>query len=542
MNIWKRIALLFMVLLFSAIAWFMYIIRIPEPETAPLVYDLNKLEKVSDTFYRYEDAWLKKNRFGIWEMYISGSPEELGISNGILARELINYQEAAFVRQLKKMIPSESYLKFLKYVTSFMNHRLPEYIPLEYQKEIKALSVFASDDFQFIGDNYARQLNYHAAHDIGHAMQNLHLVKCTAFGVRNNKSSDSSLLIGRNFDFYVGDEFAENKIVLFVKPDSGYPFASITWGGMIGVVSGINDQGLSITLNSAKSEIPLFAKTPVSIIAREILQYASNIEEAFDIAKRHPSFVAESFFISSSQDRNFAVIEKSPDTTILFQPDQDQLILTNHFQSKELFNTEINQENMEENVTGYRYARVEELLDGKNSFNEFDFAGVLRDTKGLNNKDIGLGNEGAVNQLIAHHSVIFKPEEKAFWISSHPFQFGTYVNYHLDSVFNKVVAGSVSITEKNIPADTAFINKIYPKFLRFAKMRKEIGNHMEIDVNSFVESNPDYFHTYELLGDYYTYLAEKENAINSYNSALELFIPNKHEEKRIRKKLDKLKK
>jgi len=542
MTLLKRIAFIFLALLFLFLAWFFYIIQIPEPITKPLVYDLSKLEKVSDSFYRYEDSWLRKNKYGLWEMYISGSPEELGLKNGILAKGLIHSQEEAFVHQIKKMIPSEFYLRFLKYITSFMNHRLPDYIPLEYQREIKALSLFASDDFSFIGDNYARQLNYHAAHDIGHAMQNLHLVECTAFGVKNAKSSDSSLLIGRNFDFYVGDEFAQNKIILFVNPDHGLPFASITWGGMIGVVSGMNSRGLSVTLNSAKSEIPLFAKTPVSIIAREILQYATNISEAYDIAKRHPSFVAESFYISSAEDHDFAIIEKTPDTTILYHPNNNQLILTNHFQSKVLLNTKINQENIRENVTQYRFERVEELLDEKKQFDPFDFAKILRDTKGHHDQNIGLGNEGAINQLIAHHSVIFKPEEKSLWVSTHPYQLGVYVNYQLDSVFNhpKIMSSSIAQIEKDIPADSSFLNHDYKRYLRFVKMRDKLKSNESVDAMAFIKSNPNYFYTYELLGDWYSNKNNLTQAISCYRSALQLFIPNEFEKKRIQEKLNSL--
>jgi penicillin V acylase-like amidase (Ntn superfamily) len=87
-------------------------------------------------------------------------------------------------------------------------------------------------------------LNYHAAHDIGHALQNMNLVACTAFEVKGDKSVDSSMLIGRNMDFSSGDKFAENKIIAFCKPDRGYNFCYITWPGMIGVVSGMNNQGL----------------------------------------------------------------------------------------------------------------------------------------------------------------------------------------------------------------------------------------------------------------------------------------------------------
>ncbi len=58
-----------------------------------------------------------------------------------------------------------------------------------------------------------------------------------SFGTWNDRSKDSSLIIGRNFDFYVGDKFAEDKIVAFYKPDKGYRFMFITWAGFTGVVS-----------------------------------------------------------------------------------------------------------------------------------------------------------------------------------------------------------------------------------------------------------------------------------------------------------------
>src|SRR5688500_5105482 len=112
------------------------------------------------------------------------------------------------------------------------------------------------------------------------------LVGCTAFATWGSHSEDGTLLIGRNFDFYVGDEFDRNNIVAFYSPEQGHRFMMITFGGMTGVLSGMNDQGLTVTLNAAKSEIPSASATPVSLVAREILQYASTIEEAFEIAKR----------------------------------------------------------------------------------------------------------------------------------------------------------------------------------------------------------------------------------------------------------------
>ncbi|OYT14832.1 MAG: peptidase C45 [Bacteroidetes bacterium 4572_77] len=480
----------FLGLLLLFLVYFFWAIQIEEPKIDKNQIHKEQLLQINDTSFIYQDAWLRKNSYGLWEMYISGSPTELGIKNGILSEKLMHFQEAAFVEQLREMIPSDNYLSFLKYVTAYMNRKLPDYIPIEYQNEIKAVSLFSSPDFSFIGDSYMRQLNYHAAHDIGHAMQNLHLVECTAFGVWGSRSEDSSLLIGRNFDFYVGDAFAKNKIVQFVKPTQGYAFSSITWAGMIGVLSGMNNQGLSITLNSAKADIPFTAKTPVSIIAREILQYSATINQAFEIAKKRRSFVAESFMIASANDHRVAIIEKTPDTTILYQTASEQIELTNHFQSDYLSQSEMNIENEKENVTTYRFKRVKELLARKKQFDPQDFVAILRNTKGLKDADIGLGNEGAINQLIAHHSVVFKPQERRFWISTFPYQEGPFLCYQLDSIFNNTsllkqanslqsplsayksfVSKHQDIPKERIAADSVFLAQDYLQFLKLQRER-----------------------------------------------------------------------
>ena len=93
----------------------------------------------------------------------------------------------------------------------WFNRDLQDNVIKEYQLEILGVSYSASPEFDDIASPYQRILNYHAAHDIGHAVQNMSLVGCTAFGTWGNESEDSTLIIGRNFDFYVGDNFAEIK-------------------------------------------------------------------------------------------------------------------------------------------------------------------------------------------------------------------------------------------------------------------------------------------------------------------------------------------
>ena len=267
--------------------------------TPPNPTDLSALElervEVEKGFYKIGRNWMKQSDSGLWEMYLEGDAFERGVINGKLCKELAEFQEVAFINQIKKIVPSEAYLNYLKYFIAYFNRNLDDNVPEEYRQEIFGVSRSASDDYDYIAPKYHRILNYHAAHDIGHALQDKNMVVgCTSFSTWDQASTDTSLLIARNFDFYVGDEFSRDKVVFFVNPKEGYKFMSLAWGGMVGVVSGMNEAGLTVTMNAGKSDVPTGASTPISLVAREILQYAATVSEAYAIAQKHGTFVSES--------------------------------------------------------------------------------------------------------------------------------------------------------------------------------------------------------------------------------------------------------
>lgn len=535
--------LLVAVVLFVAVLYFSADMLTPEytPRSAGEVV-------CTDSLRQYEGNYLRHSNSGLWELKVNGNAFQRGEAIGKLSPDLLYYQEKVFVDQIREIVPSDNYLKFLRFFIVLFNRNLGKNVPEEFRDEIYGISLSCTHEYDFIGTPYERQLNYHSAHDLGHAMQDYMLVGCSSFATWGENSADSSLIIGRNFDFYMGDKFARNKLVSFYQPEQGYKFASIGWPGMIGVLSGMNETGLTVTINAAKSTMPTASATPISILTREILQYASTIDEAYAIALKRKTFVSESILVGSARDRKAAIIEKSPEKTALFTGSGNQIICTNHYQSDAFRDDERNRENIETSDSPYRFARLQELLEENKPINSLKAAAILRNQKGLENADLGMGNEMAINQLIAHHSVIFLPEQQIMYVSTSPWQCGKYMAYDLNKIFSDTVDfhREIATPELTIPEDYFIKQADYKQFIAYKKLTKLIREKtrrketIEARVlNLYEASNPSFYYVYEVLGDYHAATRQTATAIAYWQKALTLPIPKQAEKERIQQKINK---
>ncbi len=532
--------------LFLALVIYLACVAIMYPPDVSQEKDYTLLERmeVAPDYYQLGRSWFRKSNSGLWELYAEGSPYERGVIIGKLTKELVIKQEDAFHDQICQMVPSRFYRSFLKYCIGWFNRDLDDNVPLENQLEIYGISQSASPQYEYIGSNYQRIMNYHAAHDIGHALQNLALVGCTSFATWNGRSADSSLIIGRNFDFYVGDKFAEDKIVEFLRPDKGYPFAMITWGGMTGVTSGMNLKGVTVTINAAKSLIPSGSAMPIALLARHILQYASNIDEAIKIANDYHTFVSESIMVGSAADNQTVLIEKTPEQIAVVKPvpNQNYMICTNHYQSDLYKNDTYNQEQIKSSASVYRYKRMQELLDNtpKNSVEQT--IAILRDQKGLKGSNIGMGNEKAVNQLIAHHSIVFEPQKGLMWISTSPWQLGEYVAYDLNKIFSEPspkIGADITTVRLKVQPDSFLQTPDFQNFLTFRQLKTDLKAGKEVDLQALITSNPEYYDTYVLAGNAAFSNKDLKAAKGFYQTALTKEIATQGEKTYIENQLKK---
>lgn len=520
--------------------------------------DISNIERIdttriehSATFYTLNNNRLRKNKQGLWELYIEGEPLERGIAAGSLARELIKIQEDAFIGKITELVPSEGYRKFLSKIVAWYNRKLYLNVPEEYKAEIYGVSRYASDEYNAFAKPYVRMLYAHGAHDIGHALQDLMLVGCTSFAAWGEKTEDGQLLIGRNFDFYAGDDFSKEKLVMFVNPTKGHQFMTYGWAGMMGALSGMNAEGLTVTINASKSKIPLLAKTPISILTREILQYASTIEEAIAIAKKRKVFVSESIMIGSAKDKKAILIEVAPDNFGIYDvPNTNQLVCANHFQSKSYDHDKRNQQAIEESHSLYRYERMTELLSENDQLNPEKAVAVLRNREGLEEKHIGYGNEKALNQMLAHHGIVFKPEEQKVWVSTNPYQMGAFVAYDLNTVFKKMTATKKEVViaseEYNIAEDPFIHTKSYSDYETFRVLSRKIETATDTEqkisakeLKEFEQLNPEYWATYFVLGEYYYAHKNYKQALMAFNQAEKKEVTTVSDMKQLKKYIKK---
>ena len=521
--------------------------KISPPETSLYSSQTPVVENLHDSLYSFGDNYLIRNKQGIWELYLSGNPLQLGLNSGSLTQRLYHRQDSLLFTKLKDFVPSERKQRFLYKFLKWFNRDIDKNILPIYRAELYGQSRYADSLFDYIAPKYERSLYLHSAHDIGHALQDLMLVGCSSLAAWGRHTEGGKLLIGRNFDFYLSDDFATEKIVRFVRPTQGYPFMSYAWGGMIGVMSGMNTEGLTVTINAGKSNIPLKARTPISLLCREILQFATTTGEAIAIAKKRKVFVSEAIMVGSAKEGKAILIEVSPKKFGVYEVDNGLLLCANHFQSTPYLKDKKNRKQIAQIHTAYRYKKMQELVSENDRLTPKGIAAILRNTEGLEGRALGYGNEKALNQLLAHHSVIFSPEERIAWVSTAPYQLGEFVAYDLKEIFKGEKYAPHTVypqTNENIPADPFLYTQAYKDYEAYRQLEQRLSQQLRekttiqiSDYLSLTSLNPNYWKGYYLLGEAYWANGQYEEAKEQYKIALTKEIPYTVEKERIEKRL-----
>ncbi len=147
-----------------------------EPDKNDFIIGLDPKIEITDSLFFKGKSSLRKNTFGQWELVASGNPMDLGNTIGDLSAALVQKQEALFFSKIEELVPSNFSRYFLRKFLAWYTRKMYIYVKEEYKDEIYGISHFLSDKYDYLADQYQRSLYLHAAHDIGHALQDLALV------------------------------------------------------------------------------------------------------------------------------------------------------------------------------------------------------------------------------------------------------------------------------------------------------------------------------------------------------------------------------
>jgi hypothetical protein len=220
---------------------------------------------------------------------------------------------------------------------------------------------------------------------------------CSAQMVEPARSSTGGMLFGRDFDFPTFGFLDQYSLVVIYRAKEKHAFASVTFPGLVGCVSGINDAGLCLAeleVNSSKDAAPGFdpAGVPVEMCFRRMMEECKTLDEAEKLLRSlKPSTMCN---LAICDKESAAVLEITP-RNVVRRPAVDSVCsCTNHFRTPELATSK----------QCWRYDRLE---------------GTRNRTK-LGLDDMAKQMNAVSQGRLTIQTMVFAPSEKALYLSLGP--------------------------------------------------------------------------------------------------------------------------
>ena len=364
-------------------------------------------------------------------LYLEGDAYSRGYAHSMLLDQLHYQLEVENLESLERVVPQPfARLAILKssmiWASGMDNHLRPED-----KDEIRGLVDGSTlDPYAAFAPAYTRRVFYHAIHDLGQAWaDSSFVVACSGF---MGKTPDGDWLLGRNFDFDGGPAFDRDKVIQVVRPEQGNAYVSISFAGMLGVVTGMNEEGLAIAIQAVRTNDPPTPGTPMTLMVREVLQEASTLDEVEAILAERKGFVGENVLVIDADADEAALFELTP-KALVRTPVDGQMAVTNHFRSPELGEDPANLHHAEEDTTAPRLARLTELLAEEPLSMERGVE-IMTDRRNLGGGELPQGHRHAIDADIATHSAVLNVSTGEIWVSRWPNTAGGYVAVDLDDL------------------------------------------------------------------------------------------------------------
>jgi isopenicillin-N N-acyltransferase like protein len=361
---------------------------------------------------------------GVHLVHLRGTPEAIGRAHGALLYDGMVATERVVWNGFRTLVPSAPLRTLMFDIGRVRHHGVDRSFPEPRRREVAAEALgFRPDPFEHELPTYQRLTMLHALYDIALGFERSPLLGCTAFGIGPERTADGHALFARVFDFEAAEVFDREKVVFIVHEDGAIPFASVAWPGFLGVVTGMNAEGVAVAVHGARAREPSSTGMPVAFSLREALAHARDTNEAVSILAKHDVMVSHLVFVGDGAGR-YAVVERAPGIAAHVRGSP---AVTNHFEGP-LAGDSRDTRVRKETTTLARRARIDALLaevPAKSASIETALA-FVRD-HACEGAACPIGDRRAIDAFIATHGVVADLTAKTLWISAGPRLSGRFV-------------------------------------------------------------------------------------------------------------------
>ncbi|MBX7080589.1 MAG: hypothetical protein K1X88_15435 [Nannocystaceae bacterium] len=480
----------------------------------------------------------------LWLLHLEGSPEQIGDARGQLTARLFEELDAHVQGRI-----DARYGAWLEGWTATMLTRW-DYRDADrnlgdaYRRELGAMALAMPEAQGGRMSAYHRLFLYQSFDSLVSRLDDV-LVEGAAFAVarKRNGAEPGNLLAGRSLWFDLDHGTEADRIVTVVRPDGRYPFVSIGWAGLIGVVTGINARGIFVALDPARTDEPLEDGMPGPLLVRRVLEEADTLEHAVEILRTASLRTSGIVMVADGVQRKAVVVElgaRERDDHRVVRGEGEPVVWATDHMLREAFEGDLQNDWVRRYTpSGYRYERLGELLAAAGDVDPGELAAILRDRRGTGGAELGLGNPNALENFAVAQAVVVDATAMVLWVGEGPSALGRFQAFDLSRLLGRPDAPAVALDD--LPPDPLFFSEEYRDWLEaieaIAHARELLGRgYPDRALASAQVAHalaPDVGELHRLLGDIERELGHAEQAIAHYRRYLELVPGRRREQVRV---------
>ncbi len=214
-----------------------------------------------------------------------------------------------------------------------------------------------------------------------------------------------------------GHQIRTHPVLHVAHPDDALAYASLSWPGLVGVLSGVNEESLGVFVHFAKTtDVRLTREAqPSALIAQELLESAHTLDEAVDILKKVEALGTAIFVIVDGKDRRWAIVERSP-KTIDVRRGEGTAAVVDTLEGSKFKDDAINDRSRRARPMLLRQARAKKLLK-KRRADAPAIVELLRDRKSSEGATLVLGHRAALDDTESVQVALFDVSALVLWVS-----------------------------------------------------------------------------------------------------------------------------